>query len=146
MKYIILITMFAFLSSCQTEVGPQAAIRDYISFRFSGENISKSEVLNRLTGKFYKYVEEMDGSEFSEFRIKDRYQKRSFKILSTKCEELTCYITYNLKYDSYQNNVRTASSEIKKIAELQKDGTAWKIADINNIKTFHNSRKTIEIL
>ena len=76
----------------------------------------------------------------------DKYRKRNFKIISEKCSEEKCFMTYVLEYDVLTaQKTRDFVSEVKKIAELQRINQEWKIANIDNIKTFIDATTPIDV-
>ena len=105
-----------------------------------------------------------DREDFSNFIHTNKLLKRSFKILFKKCEKVVyeqsgkdkikngmekdiCYITYTVGFDRYDkrldedNAKRNYLIEVKKIATLEKISNKWMISDINNIKTYIDSKK-----
>ena len=71
-----------------------------------------------------------------------------FEITSKKCSEKTCYLTYSLSYHSLKqsnSSKKKTFTSIKKIAELRQEEKEWKIHDVRNIKTIHDSNDSILI-
>lgn len=141
----ILLLAISLLTSCTKTNDPEIALKEYVDLRFSNENISRNDVLKRTSGTLQQQISNMSDDEFTKFQTKN-LKKRAFRILSTKCAKDECFVTYSIKYDTFDNSDgKVFTSEIKKIAQLQKENNEWKIVDVNNIKTFHDSKKALEI-
>ena len=73
-------------------------------------------------------------------------KKDSFHILSKSCEEKKCSLTYSLSYKTNKDDKATFSSEVQKIAQMVLIEDKWLIAEVNNVKTFHESLEPINPL
>ncbi len=133
--------LLIFVCSCQQgPLGPEDSFKRYIDMRFDGEK-EKNKILEFLSGTFAEKVKNMTDLEYSSFVNMDLFEREDFKILSKKCENQSCFITYTLAYstfDSKKKNKKQFFSETRKTATLVRDGDIWKIADIEHVKTFHD--------
>ena len=68
------------------------------------------------------------------------------EILSKNCESSTCIVTYIVKFNTKNPDEGKFKSEIKKIAEVKREGDFWKLSKVTNLKTFHESYKAINPL
>ena len=67
----------------------------------------------------------------------------SIKVISKNCQKDNCVVTYIVEYKTKSKTEKLFSSEVKKVAEIEKIGEDWKLASIRNIKTFHESKEPI---
>lgn len=138
----ILFLMFLFLVACTKKHTPRAALVDFVNYRFSNSQ-SKDVLLSKVTGPLKEKIESIEGSELKGFLDTSGLEKKSLKILSENCEQDSCFITYIVSYLTMKDKEQTFLTEVKKIAEIRKLETGWKLYDVTNIKTFHDSKKAI---
>ena len=74
------------------------------------------------------------------------FKKRYFKILKSQCTGQKCSISYIIKYDRFDGDKKSFAVETKKMAILENVEGVWKIADITNIKEFHEPTNPIEVI
>lgn len=138
--FIILI-----LSGCTNRSkSPEGALQDYIQGASSQEQ-RREFFLDRTTGKLQTAIESMDEEEFTEFAAMSGVERVKFEILHKNCQELRCFITYEVEYRQKFEQNEEFESVSKKIAELVQDGDQWKIADVTNIKSYIDSKTPIKI-
>ena len=87
----------------------------------------------------------MTDREFSEFTQNVKYKKKKFKILLKKCDEKKCFITYLLTYTQPVPKNPDFEIDVKKIAEMENIEGEWKIVRVNNVKSYIESTKPLEI-
>lgn len=145
MKIILLAFLFIFTACLKTEMGPEAALRDFVESRI-GQVIAKDFILERVTGRMLQSFENMSDEDFTKFADMQNIKADSFKILSKSCQEKKCFITYSVSYLTSKDGKRQFSSEVKKIAEMSLLDGKWLIADVSNIKTYHESLEPINPL
>lgn len=133
----------AFLSCQKKHQSPEDALKSYILKRLDGSLIKRDEILNLATGKYWSEVNALNDEEFTKYENLKNIKKNTLRLISTKCSEKECFITYSLAYETLENSKSVFSSEVKKVAELRLEEGDWKIADINTIKTFHESLEPI---
>ncbi len=143
MKYLFFVLFF--LTGCfDRGDSPEGALRDFTNARLE-KMVDRDFVVARTTGKMRVSVESMSDEEFTLFSDLRKYKRDTFKIISKSCQEKRCYVTYSLGYHEGTNNKKTWISEVKKIAEIIWVEGKWLIADVSNIKTYHETTETIEV-
>ncbi|MBA2405245.1 MAG: hypothetical protein H0V66_10780 [Bdellovibrionales bacterium] len=136
----------AVLASCVKEnAGPESALKDFVESRV-GKVIDRAYVLERVSGKMLKSFEAMPAEIFQQFADMKDIKSESFKVLSKSCEDKKCFLTYSVSYLTKKDNKALFSSEVKKVAEMVEVDSKWLIADVNNIKTYHESLEPINLL
>jgi hypothetical protein len=140
----LLLCLFALVSCVQDEASPEGVLRNFIEARID-HVVTREFVLERVTGKMKASLEHISDDEFSKFADMRGIKKDSFKILSKSCQEKICYLTYSVSYKTLndKDDAVSYSSEVKKIAELVNENGKWLIADVSNIKTYHESMEPI---
>lgn len=142
MKFIIISLL---LAACVNKAdSPEAALKEFIDSRLE-KVVSKEFVVERTTGKLRSSLEAMTEEEFTRFADLRSIKRDTFKVLSKNCQEKRCYVTYSLGYRQAPEGKTTWHSEVKKIAEVQWIEGKWLIADVSNLKTYHESVETIEV-
>lgn len=148
---IFVLSALLFLGSClEDNRSPEAALKDFIDVRI-GNIVTRASLLEKVTGKMRASLENVSDDEFQQFADLRNVQKDSFKILSKSCQQETCFLTYSISYKTKTNAEGSTekpafSSEVKKIAELSLVEGKWLIADVTNIKTYHESLEPINAL
>lgn len=131
--------------SCQRKnQAPEEALQAYITQRLEGRLVNRNEILNLATGKYKDAISALNDEEFSTFESLKNIKKNTLKMIDSNCSEKDCTITYSLAYDTMVNDKKTFSSEVKKVAEMKLEDGIWKIADINTLKTFHESLESLK--
>jgi hypothetical protein len=140
-KYV-LVFLVLFSSCVEKNLTPEGALEDFVKSRI-GEVVDRSFVIERVTGKMKQSFENMSDDDFNKFADLRNIKMDSFKILSKSCREKQCFITYSVSYLTKKDDKVSNSSEVKKIAEMLQEGQRWLIADVSNIKTYHESMEPI---
>ena len=144
MKYLLLL---ALVTGCFSRGdSPEAVLREFVESRLD-KVVSKDFILDHTTGKMRVSVEAMSDEEFGQFADLSGYKRDTFRVISKSCQEKRCYLTYSLSYKK-KPAVETDtswSSEVKKIAEILWVEGKWLIADVSNIKTYHETNSPIEV-
>lgn len=145
MKFVAFVTILFLLNGCQKKnQTPEDSLKSYINRRLDGSLIKRDEILNLATGKYWSEVNALNDEEFTKFESLKNIKKNTLRLISSKCSDNNCFITYSLAYDTMENEKRAFSSEVKKVAEMKLEDGVWKIADINTIKTFHESIEALK--
>ncbi len=146
MRLISLFLLCVFFASCDSKPqGPHETLARFVDYRFS-QSQTKEGLLHFMTAKASEEISAMSEENLAALFKVDNYRKRNFKVITEKCTEDKCFMTYTLEYDVLAaNNTREFVAEVKKIAELQKINQEWKVANIDNIKTFIDSTKAIDV-
>ena len=145
MKYLLLFVLLFVVSCLKTDLSPEAALKDFVDSRV-GQVIDKKFVLDRVTGKMLQSFENMSDEDFLKFADMKNVKADSFKILSKSCQDKKCFLTYSIGYQTKQADKTQFVSEVKKIAEMVMLDNKWLIADVTNIKTYHESVEPINPL
>jgi hypothetical protein len=139
------ILLFVFASCTKNELGPEAALKDFVESRI-GKVIDRDFVLERVGGKMLQNFKEMSQENFDKFADMKNIKSNSFKVLSKSCEQSKCFIRYSVSYVTMIKEKAQFSSEVQKIVELIQVEKKWLIADVSNIKTYHESFEPIDAL
>lgn len=143
---ILLFSVSLLLVSClEDNRSPEAALKDFIEIRI-GNVVTRNSIIDKVTGKMRQSLENVTDDEFKQFSDLRNVSRDSFKVLSKSCQEETCFLTYSISYRTKQNEKDAFTSEVKKIAELTLVEGKWLIADVTNIKTYHESLEAINAL
>jgi hypothetical protein len=141
MKWMLLSIFF--LSGCiQDNQSPESALKTFVEARI-GHVVTRSFVLERVTGKMRQSMENITDEEFTSFADMRKVRQNSFKVLSKSCQQKKCFVTYTVSYLTKDNDQTTFTSEVKKIAEVVNEDGKWLIADVSNIKTYHEALEAI---
>lgn len=128
-----MVRFFIFLiicTSCLKSLGPEQRIKNLYSDLMSFE---REEVLARNFASGFKL-------ESLELPLKD-YKLKSLKTISEKKEsETRLFLTMDLAFFKGESLI-----EVRKIFELEKIDDDWRIKGIENIKTYIESKKSIDI-
>lgn len=142
---LLLLVLFLFTGCLKDDIStPEGALKSFIESRLD-TLVTREFILERVSGKMKQSLENISDEEFTKFADMRGVKKDSFKILSRSCQEKTCYLTYSVSYRTLDDkDEKTAySSEVKKIAEIVNENGKWLIADVSNIKTYHESLEPI---
>lgn len=144
MKWIL--PLLILLTACLSDnLSPESALKTFVEARM-GQVVTREFILERVTGKLKQVVENINEDEFTKFADLRSVKKDSFKILSKSCQEKKCFITYSISYLTRDNDKTRFSSDVKKIAEVVNQDGKWLIADVSNIKTYHEALEAINPL
>ncbi len=144
MKWILplLFLMVACLNDNQT---PESALKSFVEARI-GQVVTREFMLERVTGKMQQVIENISEEEFTKFADLRHVQRNSFKVLSKSCQEKKCFMTYSITFVTKEGDRSVYSTDVKKIAEVVNENGKWLIADVSNIKTYHESLEPINPL
>jgi hypothetical protein len=131
------------LTAClKDNISPEAALKDFFEARI-GHVVTREFVLERVTGKMRQSFENISDEDFARFADLRNIKQGSFKILTKSCQEKKCFITYSVSYQTAEKDKTVFSSEVKKIAEVQNENGKWLIAEVSNVKTYHEALEPI---
>ncbi len=143
-KWLLLPLMI--LTSCMEDnLTPEASLKNFVEARF-GNVVTRQFVIDRVTGKMRQSMENITDEEFKKFSDLRNVQKDSFKILSKSCQEKQCFITYSITYSTKSDDQSHFLTDVKKIAEVLSVEGKWLIADVSNVKTYHEALEPINPL
>jgi hypothetical protein len=140
----LLLFLLTLVSCLQDEASPEGVLQNFIEARID-HVVTREFVLDKVTGKMKASLENISDDDFSKFADMRGIKKESFKILSKSCQDKICFLTYSVSYKTLneKDDAVSYSSEVKKIAELVSENGKWLIADVSNIKTYHESIEPI---
>jgi hypothetical protein len=143
-QILIIALNLLLLISCKKENNAEGSLKSFINYRFS-KNQNKEGILEKMTNPLKEKYETLTPEEFDQLLLTTNLKVTRLKILNSNCEkEEVCYVTYLLNYDTFnEKNEKSFSTELKKIAELRLVDKQWKIADVNNVRTYHDSKEEI---
>lgn len=142
---LLLLSFLLLVTACVDEnLSPEGALREFVESRM-GSTVTRQFVMDRVTGKLKVGLENMSDEDFEKFADLRNVRKDSFKVLAKSCQENKCFLTYSVSYRTTLEKMNF-SSEVKKIAELLLFEKKWLIADVSNIKTYHESLEAINPL
>lgn len=144
MKTLLFLILFSLVACVEESLTPESALKNFVEARI-GNVVSREFVLERVTGKMKQSFEVMEDEDFAKFADLRNVKRDSFKILSKSCQEKRCFLTYSIAYKTETEGAKY-SSEVKKIAEVSLVDGKWLIADVSNVKTYHESLEAINPL
>lgn len=145
MKKLIFLLVFVIIGCTSKNTSPEGALINYIDVRFSGE-IDIKKIGDFFIGPMLDKLNGLGEEELNVYFKPDGLKKRKVSVLSKSCEQTKCFLTYIISYDSDIAKDESYQSKVKKVVELWKEDGVWKIASINNIKTYHKSDQAINAL
>lgn len=141
MRWFIFFLLTA-ISCVQDNLSPESALRSFVELRM-GNVVTRESILKLVTGKMRQSLENISDEDFLRFADLRNVKKDSLKIVSKSCQEKKCFITYALSYQTKKDDKTIFVTEVKKIAEVINEGGRWLVADVSNIKTYHESLEPI---
>lgn len=140
MKWVVFLLL---CTSCvKDNLSAEAALKSFVESRINS-NVSREFILSRVTGKMKQSMENISDEDFAKFADLRHVKKDSFKVLSKSCQDKVCYLTYSVSYRTQEGDKTKFTSEVKKIAEIINEKGEWLIADVSNIKTYHEALEPI---
>ncbi len=143
-KTLVALSLLVLVFGCTKKNDPENALLDYVNYRFE-KSQGRDKLLDMTSGELNLSIQQMTDEEFQKFSDVAKYRRGNFNVSLKKCTDDTCFITYTLKYDMMEQDVKTLSAEIKKVAKLVREGQVWKIADVSNVKTYFDSKQPLDI-
>lgn len=145
----LLLSLFSLLSfvSCSRSDDPESVLREYIDYRLS-KNQKKDVLLSYTTDEMYEQTNAYTDEDFKEFEKQiSNYHKKYVDVKHASCDELSCNLTYVIVYEIFDTTkAKKFDVEVKKIAEMINTDKGWKVANINNVKTFIDSVIPINVV
>jgi hypothetical protein len=142
---IIMAFLFLLTGCLEDSSSPEAALKNFVEARM-GNVVTRDYVLERTTGSMKQSLENISDEEFTKFADLRNVEKNSFKIISKSCQEKKCFLTYSVSYLTKDKDASKYTSEVKKIAEVLLEDGKWLIAEVSNIKTYHEALEPINPL
>jgi hypothetical protein len=123
-SWLILIfsLVFPFLisSSCSKDkIGSQETLEKFINYRFTADQ-DFIKIVSMTTGSLKEDLMRLNEEIKKQFLDMSSFAKKEFKVISSQCNDNTCYITYYLKYVKISKDTKIPQDEIsiKKMATL----------------------------
>lgn len=142
---LMLALLFLVTGCLEDSSSPEAALKNFVEARM-GNVVTREYVLERTTGSMKQSLENISDEEFAKFADLRNVEKNSFKIISKSCQEKKCFLTYSVSYLTKEQDASKYTSEVKKIAEVLMEDGKWLIAEVSNIKTYHEALEPINPL
>lgn len=142
-KYFFMV-MALFVFSCTKKSTPEGVLQDFVSYRFK-DNQSMENLFEMTASPLQDRLKDLKEDELKNFLDSTNLKKKKLKVLLKNCEGEKCFITYVIGYDQGKTTDNDFGVEVKKIAQVIKSGEEWKIADVNNVKTYIEDKKGLEI-
>ncbi len=142
MKNIFFVLLLVICASCTKTTSPEKALKEFVDYRFSIVQ-TKDWLLAKTVGPFNQRIAEMGPESFAQFIDTKPFKKRRFSILSNRCTDVDCFVTYILVYDNFRDSILTATTEVKKVAQVRLVDGEWRIFDISNVKTYLDMKEPI---
>jgi hypothetical protein len=140
-----LLSAFLIIFGCSDGAkSPEGLLKMYAK-DISTQNVDKDYYLKYTTGRLRESVEQMSDKDIKTLSRASQLTGVKVNILKKNCQEKKCSLTYIISYNSKTSDNVTFSTEVKKVAELEKIDGDWKIASVLNMKTHHESKKPIDI-
>lgn len=143
LKYLPIIFLLL-ATACTKKTTPEGVLQDFVSYRFKdGQNMEK---LYELTASpLQDRLRDLKDEDLKNFLDSTNLKKRKLKVLLKNCEGEKCFITYVVGYKQSKAEQTNFGVEVKKIAQIVRTGESWKIADVNNVKTYIEDKKGLEV-
>jgi len=146
MRVLIILSLLIMFVSCQEDAKtPEGLLRMYIT-DITSKKVDRDYFETYTTGKMLEHINTLSDEEFNSFVDLSKVRSPKLEISNKNCEGEKCSLTYVIKYDVVLEDKKEFQSEVKKVASLIKDGETWKISEVSNIKTFHDSLIPINAL
>ena len=143
MPYLVIVLLF-FQACAKKDIGPEDTLRDYIRYRFS-KNQDKETLLKKTTGELYEDLNALDEKTLNALVNVETYRRGSLRINLKKCKPTRCYITYTLAITKRKDGKKDFEIEVKKIAQIEREGEVWKISKITELKSYFGAEKPIDV-
>ena len=144
MSYLLAIVLLFFQACTKKETDPEGILREYIGYRFS-KNQDKETLLKKTTGELYQDLNALSEESLNALVNTETYRRGSLKINLKKCRQDRCYITYTLKINKRKDGKKDFEIEVRKIAQIDREGEVWKISKITELKSYFGAEKPIDV-
>lgn len=136
---LVLVISFSCTNGAET---PEGLIEMFVK-DVSTKKIDRDYYQKFTTGKFLEVVESLSDEDLEKNERMAGVDDVSVKIISKSCQDDKCVLTYIVKYNTNSKEDKSFASEVKKVAEVVKSGEDWKLSDLRNMKTYHESEEAI---
>ena len=146
MKYIL---MMMIIVGCSKDITTPEGLLTKFTKDITTQKMGRDYYYQHTTGKMKEDVEALTDEEFEKYRDLSRVNGVKIDILKKNCTDaVSCTLTYIIKYEFSKAEKETTNfkSEVKKVANLVQVEKDWKIKEVSNIKTYHESIEPINAL
>lgn len=146
MKYFLMIFLVV---ACTKDIKTPEGLLAKFTEDITTKKMDRDYYSKYTSGKMKESIDKLSDEEFETYGNLGKVKNAKIEVLKKNCsQEVKCSLTYIVKYDyiSEESSERDFKSEVKKVANLVKDDEGWKIEDVSNIKTYHESIKPINAL
>ena len=146
MKYVL---MMMIVFGCSKDITTPEGLLSKFTKDITTQKMSRDYYYEHTTGKMKEDIEALSDEEFEKYRDLSRVKGVKIDILKKNCSGATsCTLTYIIKYEFSKAEKETTNfkSEVKKVAKLVQTEKEWKIEEVSNIKTYHESVEPINAL
>lgn len=146
MKYILLMVIVV---GCSKSIKTPEGLLVKFSEDITSSNMDRDYYYEYTAGKMKEEIEALSDEDFEAYRDLSRVKNAKIEILKKNCsDDKNCTLTYIIKYDQkgLEKEGGGFKSEVKKVANLVQVEEVWKVSDVSNIKTYHESIKPINAL
>ena len=146
-KLIMIFFVGLLLNSCTKKVGPESFLKDFVKYRFT-ENQSVEDLLSMSAESLNERISNLSEEDKLEYLDSSKRKFGKLKIDLVSCVESkeSCNITYTLSYNYMGDDKAPVLTQTKKIALLKKIDEKWKIAEVDEVKTYIEGKKPISPL
>ena len=146
MKMIFVVTLMMLMIACDKGAKtPEGVLTKYMT-DITSKKVDREYFAKYTSGKLLETVEALSDEEFIKFVDMSKIRNPQISISNKNCDGDKCSLTYIIKYDVVGGSTKQFESEVKKVATVEKDGEIWKISEVSNIKTYHESLVPINAL
>ena len=145
MKYFLMVFLVV---ACTKDIKTPEGLLAKFTEDITTKKMDRDYYSKYTTGKMKESIEKLTDEEFESYGNLSKVKNAKVEVLKKNCSGEKCALTYIVKYD-YKSEGATEKdfkSEVKKVANLVKIEDVWKIEDVSNIKTYHESIKPINAL
>ncbi len=132
------LALMALLIACTQKTSPESFLKNYMFSRY-GKVVEKEYILANATGDFLNEVSAVEGEDLTKLLDLKKFSLLKVQIHNKECGESSCTISYTIKYKQEKDTIHS-----KKIVELSQENDVWKIARVNNVKTFIESSEIVK--
>jgi uncharacterized membrane protein len=145
MNKLIYVLSFLVIFGCTKGADtPEALIKTFVK-DVATKKIDREYYQKYTTDKFLAVVEDQSDEELEKNSRMSGVKEVKVKILSKNCDGPKCIVTYTVSYTTETKEDSNFKSVVKKIAEVVKVDDYWKLSNLRNLKTFHESNKAIDV-
>lgn len=145
MKVILFVFLFTLIGCDKGAKSPEGLIKKYVS-EITSKKVDMEFFEKHTTGDLWERISELDEEEFAKFIDLRKVKNPKVEISNKICAGPKCTVTYIVRYDVVDKDSKIFQSEVKKVATVEKEGEYWKVAEVTNVKTYHEAEEPINAL